>query len=238
MDYINGQNLSIAESAVGFDLNEDGDMDDTVDLTIEYDEEQYADTNGYGGTYLTLYLDEFISNLQWYLDSLDYAEGWTWFDADGSALSGEEVAAMTTEDKAEAFLEGRYAKSETSSEGGPGGAVPGGMSEDGTMPDGGMDGEMPGNLSEDGTIAEDGTMPEDSLTGEMPEDLSEDGTMTEDMSTPDDSADMVSSEDAGTGSADRKQKRGYSHLRGSCAGYEEPVSGLRKQAGQAFRQGV
>ena len=41
---------------------------------------------------------EFQSNLQWYLDQLDYAEDWTWFDAEGSALSDEEVAAMTTAD--------------------------------------------------------------------------------------------------------------------------------------------
>ena len=45
MEYINGQNLSVAESAVGFDLNSDGDMDDTIALTIEYDMDTHADTN-------------------------------------------------------------------------------------------------------------------------------------------------------------------------------------------------
>ena len=125
MAYINGQNLSVQESQVGFDLNADGDMDDTVALTIEYDAEKYADTNGYGGTYLDLYLAEFTQNLQWYLDNLDYAEGWTWFDDNGRALSDEEVAQMTSEDKAEAFIEGRYAaKSQGGSAGGPGGTPP------------------------------------------------------------------------------------------------------------------
>ena len=132
MEYINGQNLSVKESEVGFDLNDDGDMDDTIALSIEYDAEKYADTNGYGGTYLDLYLAEFTQNLQWYLDNLDYADGWTWFDEDGNALSDEEVVAMTSEDKATAFIEGRYAKSSSSDgmEGGPGGAP------DGAIPDG------------------------------------------------------------------------------------------------------
>lgn len=110
MEYINGQNLSVKESAVGFDLNGDGDKEDTIALSIEYDPESHAETNGYYGTYLDLYLAEFQSNLQWYLDNLGYAEGWTWFDSDGTALSDGEVAAMTTQDKARAFIEGRYAK--------------------------------------------------------------------------------------------------------------------------------
>jgi len=147
MEYINDQNLTVEESAVGFDLNDDGDMDDTIDLYIEYDEEKYADTNGYGGTYLDLYLAEFIENLQWYLDNLDYAEGWTWFDEDGNALSDEEVAAMTSEDKATAFIEGRYAKSSSSEGmGGPGGGMggPGGDMGDMTGGPGGDMGDMTG----------------------------------------------------------------------------------------------
>ncbi|MCD8191147.1 MAG: hypothetical protein LUD78_13195, partial [Clostridiales bacterium] len=124
MDYINEQNLTVDEADVGFDLDGDGELTSTVALTIEYDEELYADTNGYGGSYLDLYLAEFVSNLQWYLDNLDYTSGWTWFDEDGNALSDEEVAAMTTEDKAAAFLEGRYA---ASSSGGKTGDLPSGM---------------------------------------------------------------------------------------------------------------
>ncbi len=211
MEYINAQNLTVEESAVGFDLNEDGDTEDTIDLTIEYDEEAYADTNGYGGTYLTLYLDEFISNLQWYVDNLDYAEDWTWFDEEGNALSDEEVAAMTSLDKAQAFIEGRYAKSSSSDGmmGGPGG--PGGDmqmgdlpemdGEMGELPDGGPDnagggqpgggpgnvrGELPDGGPEDMAENSDGELPEneaDVEDGEVPEDVTEiaDGELPEDM---------------------------------------------------------
>ena len=143
MDYINGKNLSVEESAVGFDLDGDGKLKSTVDLTIEYDEEKYADTNGYGGTYLDLYLAEFEQSLEDYLDRLDYADSWTWFDTDGNALSDSDVAAMTAEDKAKAFIEGRYAKGESSSEsggmnGGPGqmGGAPGGEMPSGNPPSG------------------------------------------------------------------------------------------------------
>ncbi len=146
MEYINEQNLTVEEADVGFDLDGDGA------LTIEYDEELYADTNGYGGTYLDLYLAEFISNLQWYLDNLDYADGWTWFDEDGNALSDEEVAAMTSEEKAEAFIEGRYT---AASSGGMTTDLPSGMNgagdfldEDGELPDG-MDGLTDGELPDD-----------------------------------------------------------------------------------------
>ena len=126
MEYINDKHFSVAEADVGFDLDGDGAMDSVIDLTIEYDEAKYPDTNGYGGTYLDLYLAEFQSNLQWYLGNLDYAEGWTWFDESGSALSDEAVAAMTTADKARAFIQGRYAKGATGF-GGPGGPPGGGM---------------------------------------------------------------------------------------------------------------
>ena len=70
MDYINDQNLSVSEAAVDIDLNEDGDKEDVADLTIEYDAEKYADTNGYGGTYLTFYLKEFEKSLEWYLENI------------------------------------------------------------------------------------------------------------------------------------------------------------------------
>lgn len=149
MEYINEQNLSVSEADVGFDLNGDGDMEDTVALTIEYDPEAHPETNGYYGTYLDLYLAEFQQNLQWYVDNLDYAEGWTWFDADGNALSDEEVASMTGEEKIQAFLEGRYAKG---SAGGMGGMMGGrgenmGELPDGTLPEGNLpDGELPSDL--------------------------------------------------------------------------------------------
>ncbi|MCD8211571.1 MAG: hypothetical protein LUC17_00905, partial [Oscillospiraceae bacterium] len=167
MEYINGQDLTVEESAVGFDLDGDGALNSTVSLTIEYDPDQYADTNGYGGTYLDLYLAEFISNLQWYLDNLDYASGWTWFGTDGKALSDEEVAAMTDEDKAAAFIEGRYAASTSGNGMGgdmPGGGMPGGdMSGGGGMPEGGtpdggtQGGDIPDGGTQGGDIPDGGT---------------------------------------------------------------------------------
>lgn len=123
MDYINGQELSVEEAKVGFDLDGDGAESSTVELKIEYDPEAHPETNGYYGSYLDLYLAEFTENLQWYLDNLNYAEGWTWFDENGAALSDTAVAEMTNANRAEAFLEGRYEKSATGM-GGPGGGGP------------------------------------------------------------------------------------------------------------------
>jgi len=154
MEYINGQNLTVEEAKVGFDLDGDGALNSTVALTIEYDSEKYADTNGYGGTYLDLYLAEFMENLQWYVDNLDYADGWTWFDADGNALSDEAVAAMTAQEKAAAFIEGRYAKSGSGSMGGHGGmGGPGG--DRGGFPGGDFSGEGPGGTPPDGGAPSD-----------------------------------------------------------------------------------
>ena len=131
MEYINAQDLTVEEAKVGFDLNGDGDTSDPVALTIEYDEAGHTDTNGYYGTYLDLYLEEFEQSLQDYIDRLAYAEDWTWFKSDGTALSDSEVAAMTDADRAEAFINGWYVKGSTGSssggmEGGPGGDSAGG----------------------------------------------------------------------------------------------------------------
>lgn len=154
MNYINEKGWSVQEASIGFDLNGDGDMDDVIDLTIEYDLENYPETNGYYGTYLDLYLAEFTENLQWYLDNLDYAEGWTWFDENGEALSDEAVAAMTAEEKATAFIEGRYAKSSA-------GGMMDGMAM-GNLPDGMTMGEMPDGMTM-------GEMPDGMTMGEMPD---------------------------------------------------------------------
>lgn len=188
MEYINEQNLTVEESAVGFDLNEDGDMEDTIALTIEYDLDAYPETNGYYGTYLDLYLAEFTENLQWYLDSLDYAEGWTWFDENGDTLSDDAVAAMTSAEKAAAFLEGRYAKGSSGGmDGMPGGigGMGGGRGNLGDLDDAqGMrgnrdglpDGELPDDESgiPDGMVTGDGApdsadMGDNLPDGEMPE---------------------------------------------------------------------
>ena len=189
MEYINEQNLTVDESTVGFDINEDGDTDDVVELTIEYDLDAYPETNGYYGTYLNYYLAEFTENLQWYLDNLDYADGWTWFDADGNALSDEEVAAMTSEEKATAFIEGRYTKGSSSSDamgGGMGdaaGGMGGGTLPDGDLPDGdtagGMGGTLPDGESIDSTELGDfdtGSLPGGDMGGSLPDGDSIDGT--------------------------------------------------------------
>lgn len=141
MEYINEKHLSVKESDVGFDLDGDGAVNSTIALTIEYDPETHADTNGYYGTYLDLYLAEFTENLQWYIDSLDYADGWTWFDEDGNALSDDAVAAMTSAYKAQAFIESRYTKG---SSGGMGGLMGGPGGNMGEFSDGGMQGGFEG----------------------------------------------------------------------------------------------
>ena len=180
MDYINAQELFAQEASVGFDLNGDGDLDDTIALTIECDPEAYPETNGYHGTYLDLYLAEFRSNLQWYLNNLGYAEGWTWFDADGNALSDEAVAAMTAQDKAAAFIEGRYAKGSTGGRGGFDG-MPSGMGgaadfggPDGGFPEGGLPGgkDFRGGFGKDGPGGMpngfDGGLPDGGPDGNLP----------------------------------------------------------------------
>ena len=40
MEYINGQNLTVEEAKVGFDLDGDGELNSTVSLTIVYDVEK------------------------------------------------------------------------------------------------------------------------------------------------------------------------------------------------------
>ena len=196
MEYINAQELTVEESEVGFDLNGDGDTDDTIELTIEYDLEAYPETNGYYGTYLDLYLAEFTSNLQWYLENLDYADGWTWFDEDGNALSDEEVAAMTTEEKATAFIEGRYTESSSGSMGDMGNlgdlgqmdnadasgdadididsadGLPDGGMGGGTLPDGDVDlDDIDTDDLPDGTSLPDDVDTSDIDTSELPDDV-------------------------------------------------------------------
>ncbi len=250
MEYINGQNLSVEEADVGFDLDGDGSLSSTIALSIEYDEELYADTNGYGGSYLDLYLAEFVSNLQWYLDNLDYATGWTWFDEDGNALSDEDVAAMSSEEKAEAFIEGRYA---ASSAGASSGDLPSGMNgaadfsdsmgerADGELSDlGGLpDGEAPGDIDTD-TLPDgdfsgmdglpDGEAPDD--TGTLPDSNADDALESGEL--PDGGSDISSitnenvdtsgdTMDVGTPDSGTTQAAGSSTDSNNYSSYEEMV---------------
>ncbi len=251
MDYINSQKLSINESQVDIDLNGDGDQEDDVELTIEYDENKYADTNGYGGTYLTLYLKEFEQNLEWYLENLDYAKDWTWFDSDGNALSDESVAGMTTEEKAQAFLEGRYAKSETNDKGpggrmdgakAPDGAMPGGDAPDGNMPDGTMPGKevsdenkTGGNMPE--KEASDENKPDGNLLGESASDENTpDGNMPEnDTADNDDTVTSGMGAEVGTPDAGTTQASGsatdslnYSSYEEMLASYETDIASIEQ----------
>ncbi len=224
MDYINGQNLTVDELAVGFDLDGDGALNSTIALTIEYDEEQYADTNGYGGTYLDLYLAELTENLQWYVDNLAYAEGWTWFDAEGEALTDEEVAAMTDADRAQAFLEGRYAKGSTGRGGMGGHGMGGGFPGGGERPDfadggpGGMGGNPPEMTGADGNGRgfDNADVAENSAGDEM------------DVGTPD----AGTTQAAGSGT-DSNNYASYDEL---LAAYEADIAEI--QAGDAYGNNI
>lgn len=141
MQYINEKQYTLEEQVWGIDLNGDGDMEDEIPLTIEYDPEAHPETNGYYGTYLNLYHQIFTQNLQNYLDNLSYSEGWTWFDENGQPLTHEAVSAMTDEDRAAAFLEGRYTKASS------GGMGPDGMGgPPGALPMGDPPGDLPLDL--------------------------------------------------------------------------------------------
>lgn len=256
MEYINSQNLSVEESAVGFDLDGNGSQEDTVALTIEYDLEGHPETNGYYGTYLNLYLAEFTENLQWYLDNLDYAQGWTWFDQEGNALSDQAAAAMTSEEKAEAFLTGRYAKGSSDQAGmggmgGPGGGMPGngefpgGDVPDGEMPGGSMpDGEVPDGAMPDGagpdgagsdgampdSAASDDTMPDSTVPGDTNSDRTDGGKDSKDMvvGTPDSNTTQ-----SATGKTDSSDYAGYGEM---LAAYEADIEEI--QAGDAYGNNI
>ncbi len=223
MTYINDQNLSVNEADVVLDINGDGDTEDTIELSIEYDETKYADTNGYGGTYVDFYLAEFVSNLQWYLDNLDYADAWTWFDEDGNALSDEEVAAMTAEDKAAAFIEGRYAKSSSSSEGmgGPGGGMPGG--HDGMK--GGSDGDMTGGPGGDMT----GTPPDMAGNNETSE--GDDRSLANADVAANSAGDTM---DVGTPDAGTTQSAGSKTDSSNYSTYEEMLAGYQSDVAEVY----
>ena len=215
MEYINAKGLTVNEADVGFDLDGDGALTSTVALTIEYDADGHADTNGYYGSYLDLYLAEFEQSLQAYIDRLAYAEDWTWFDADGHALTDSEVAAMTDTDRAEAFLNGWYAKGSTGS-GSSMGAMSGGPGGDnaGGPPSGDFSGGPP-----------DGAGPSGDSTGGPPD---MNGGTTEEVGTPD--AGTTQSAGSGTDSAN------YSSFDEMLAAYEADIAEI--EAGDAYGNNI
>lgn len=135
------------------------DPDNGEALTIEYDEA----TGTYSGSYVEYYHAQFVKQLQDYVNGLDYAQGWTWFDADGNALSDEALANMTLADKAQAFIEGRYDKG-SSGRGGRGGMMGGmgpngmnGKGDFGGRPDGEKPDGMPGDMGNMPGMGTEGT---------------------------------------------------------------------------------
>lgn len=215
MEYINAKGLTVNEADVGFDLDGDGALTSTVALTIEYDADGHADTNGYYGSYLDLYLAEFEQSLQAYIDRLAYAEDWTWFDADGYALTDSEVAAMTDTDRAAAFLNGWYAKGSTGS-GSSMGAMSGGPGGDnaGGPPSGDFSGGPP-----------DGAGPGGDSTGGPPD---MNGGTTEEVGTPD--AGTTQSAGSGTDSAN------YSSFDEMLAAYEADIAEI--EAGDVYGNNI
>ncbi len=219
MEYLNAKELTVEEAGVGFDLDGDGALTSTVALTIEYDPDGHADTNGYYGSYLDLYLAEFEQSLQAYIDRLAYAEDWTWFGSDGSALSDSEVAAMTDADRTEAFLNGWYAKGSTGSGssggmmGGPGGDHAGGP----------PDGAGPGGNSAGGPP--DGAGPGGNSAGGPPD---MNGGTTEEVGTPD----AGTTQAAGSG----KDSANYSSFEEMLAAYEADIAEI--EAGDIYGNNI
>lgn len=89
--------------------------------------EYYLDTDYEFNTNFQKKMAEYLSE-----EYMDYINGQNLsiresaVDSDGNALSDETVAQMTTEEKAQAFLEGRYAKGTSGDQAGPGGKMPDG----------------------------------------------------------------------------------------------------------------
>ena len=190
MEYINDQNLRVSESTVDIDINGDGDKDDVVDLTIEYDGEKYADD-------------------------------WTWFDSDGNALSDESVSQLSTEEKAQAFLEGRYAKGESGQNAGPGGGMPDGNGPDGNK----MPGEMPDGIPD--RNGSDGEKPEGAPAGSMPGRETSDGNAQDDLVTSG-MGDEVGTLDAGTtqSAGTKTDSSNYSSYEEMLESYESDIASI------------
>ena len=190
MEYINDQNLRVSESAVDIDINGDGDKDDVVDLTIEYDGEKYADD-------------------------------WTCFDSDGNALSDESVSQLSTEEKAQAFLEGRYAKGESGQNAGPGGGMPDGNGPDGNK----MPGEMPDGIPD--RNGSDGEKPEGAPAGSMPGRETSDGNAQDDLVTSG-MGDEVGTPDAGTtqSAGTKTDSSNYSSYEEMLESYESDIASI------------
>ncbi len=227
MNYINDKNLSVEESSFGFDINDDGDTDDTVALTIEYDAEGHSDTNGYYGTYVNLYLSEFEQSLEDYIARLAYSEDWTWFDESGNALSDSEVAAMTDSERAESFISGTYAKGSTGSASGGMGAGPDGASGD--------MGAGPGGSSDDMGSAPSGNDGPPDMSGSEPSGDSAGGPPDMDSNS---SGEEVGTPDAGTtqSASSKTDSANYASFDEMLTAYQSDISEI--EAGDTYEKNI
>jgi hypothetical protein len=130
MNYINSQNL----------------VADGKKLTIQYDLAKHPETNGYYGTYLDYMEKQAESDLDWYLNNLEWSDSWTKNDP-------------TMSDQ-EAFLKGAY----TSTDSGRGGGPPGMM-----VASGAPGGAAAGTVGAEGTGAAGAGAIDDAAAGETGE---------------------------------------------------------------------
>lgn len=105
MDYINMLGLSVKEQDVELDLTGDGDYEDAVTLTIEYDP-AYQETNGYHGTFLDFYAAKLSQGLNIRISDL-LEEKVVWVASNEGKLTKEEISSLSMDDKALAYMEGR-----------------------------------------------------------------------------------------------------------------------------------
>ena len=150
---------------------------------------------------------------------------------------------MTTEEKAQAFLEGRYAKGQSGDNAGPGGGMPGGPMKDGNkpdgnlpngekpseMPDGGMpNGEKPdGNVSDESTSNETDTDKDDSAKNDSAKNNSVENNQKDDLVTSG-MGDEVGTPDAGTtqSAGNKTDSSNYSSYEEMLESYESDITSI------------
>ena len=133
---------------------------------------------------------------------------------------------MTLEDKKQAFLEGRYAKSQSSKNAGPDGKMPDGEMPDGEMPDGEMpDGEKPDGGKPDGKVSY-GDVPDpgkEEASGESDSaEAQENENITSGMGTEVGTPDSGTMQSAGT----KTDSANYSSYEEMLKAYESDISSI------------
>ena len=137
-----------------------------------------------------------------------------------SCISGI-MPQMTTEEKAQAFLEGRYAKGESGQNAGPGDGMP-----DGNGPDGNeMPGEKPDGIPDRNDS--DGEKPDGAPAGSMPGGETSDGNAQDDLVTSG-MGDEVGTPDAGTtqSAGTKTDSSNYSSYEEMLESYESDIASI------------